>query len=321
LVNQRIIFRAAPLIIIGFFAVILPFLTSLPIVSLVTKILIYALLVMSLDLVVGYAGLWSFCHPALFGVAAYTTAILITRYDIVSFWVTAPASVLMAMIVACIFGFIALRVSFVYFLLVTFALGQLVFGIVVRWRTMTGGATGISGIPYPNFGFAWYSPNGMYYFVLVTFILCSFVLYLITKSPFGMSLTGIRENEIRMRVLGYDTWLYKYIAFVVSALFAGVAGVLYVHYNGLIVPENVAVNASGLIWVMLIMGGTGTLWGGLLGSFVIFYLQYEVSLYTPDRWPLILGVCFIASVMFLRGGVFLHLSKLWKKIRQCYVKS
>lgn len=321
MVNRRILSRFIPYIVLGLLAVTLPLFVPLPFVSLITKILIFGLLVMSLDLAVGYAGLWSFCHAALFGVAAYTTGILITKYDIVIFWLTAPSSILVAIIVAAIFGFIALRVSLVYFLLVTFALGQLVYGIAVRWQDMTGGGFGLPNIPYPNFGFGtWYSPGGMYYFVLVIFVISSLILYLITKSPFGISLQGIRENEVRMRALGYNTWLYKYIAFIISGLFAGVAGVLYAHYNGFVIPGNLDVSSSGLLWLMLIIGGTGTLWGALFGSFVILFLQYEISLFTPERWPLFLGAIFIASVMYLRGGIFPYLAKLWIKARQLYVK-
>lgn len=319
--NRNLLFRFAPQIIIGLFVLTLPTFASLPFVSLFTKIFIFGLLVMSLDLVVGYTGLWSFCHAALFGVAAYTTGILITEFNITYLWFTAPISILVAALIAAIVGLIALRTSFVYFLLVTFALGQLVYGVVIRLKDLTGGGFGLPNIPYPNFGFDWYSPVGMYYFVLVIFMICAFALYRIIKSPFGISLQGIRENQLRMRALGYNTWLFKYVSFVISGAFAGVAGILFAYYNGLVTPENLDVTASGLLWLMLIIGGTGTLWGGLLGSFVILFLQYEISLFTPERWPLILGAVFIASVMYLHGGIFPYLSNLWDRVRKLYVKS
>lgn len=307
----------APYIIIGLFVVALPFFADLPIISLVTKILIFGLLAMSLDILVGYSGLWSFCHAVFFGVGAYTTGILITRYDITSFWLSAPAGVLMAVLVAAIFGFVALRVSAIYFLLITFALGQLAYSVAMKWVALTGGRYGIVGIAYPDFfGFSWHSPIGLYYFILVVVIICALLLHLLTKSPFGASLQGIRESEIRMSALGYNTWLYKYLAFIIAGLFAGVAGVLYIHFKGSIHPSEVGVAMSGLLWLMLIIGGTGTLWGAIIGSGVISVLQYFISIFTPERWPLIMGACFIVSVMFLRRGIFPYLTSLLMKVRQ-----
>jgi branched-chain amino acid transport system permease protein len=309
-----------PCIIVCLFAVICPLFFPLYLTSLLTKILIFGLLVMSLDLLVGYSGLLSFCQAAIFGIGAYTAGILVTRFGIESFWLSAPAGLLMAAFLAGIIGVIALRTSGVYFLLVTLALGQLVYCAAVRWTAISG-EIGLTGVPYPNLGFSLSSPTGIYYFVLVVVCVCSFLLYIITKSPFGVSLQGIRENEVRMRSLGYNTWLYRFIAFVISGLFAGMAGILYVHYNGLITPSDVDVIASGFLWLMLIIGGTGTLWGALLGSFVVLSLQYWISVLTPERWPLIVGACFIASVMFLRGGVYPHLANLWGKVSHLYIKS
>ena len=282
-----------------------------------TKILIFALLAMSLDLIWGYTGLWSLGHASLFGVGAYTTGILMKHYGITSLWLSAPAGILMAALVAAIFGLIALRVSAVYFLLITFALGQLVYGVCMKWYTVTGGQDGLPGVPYPDLGFPFsFSPTSVYYLTLIVVAICAFVLYLITKSPFGHSLQGIRESETRMRHLGYNTWLYKYIAFIVSGLFAGVAGVLYVHFNGLITPGDVNFAASGAVMLMVIIGGSGTLWGAAIGSVVITSLSYFISIFTPERWPLILGAIFVGIVMFLRGGILPHLRRLWMKVEQ-----
>ena len=214
-----------------------------------------------------------------------------TRFGIIDFWVTAPGSILTATLVAAIFGFIALRVSGIYFLLVTLALGEVVYHTAVRWTDFFGGSNGIIGIPYPGFCG---SPVAFYYFVSGVWILCVSFLYCLTKSPFGNSLQGIRENETRMECLGYNVWLRKYVSFVISGALAGVAGVLYVHFNGLISPSSVGLDASGLLWLMLIIGGVGTLWGGLAGCVLILCIQYFVSSISPLRWPLILGVFFVA---------------------------
>jgi branched-chain amino acid transport system permease protein len=310
------LFRFAPYVIIILFLVTFPAYTGLALVSLLTKILIFGLLAISLDLLVGFTGLWAFGHAALFGLSAYTTGILTVHYNITSFWLAAPAGILMAMVAAGIFGVIALRASAIYFLLLTLALGQLVFEIFNtsygRLGELTGGSDGLIGIPYPGLGIS-FSTTSYYYFVLVFFIICAFILYFIINSPFGYSLQGIRENETRMRCLGYNTWLFKYLSFILAGLFAGVAGVLYVHFNGFISPEGVGFSATGALWLMLIIGGMGTLWGGIVGSAVILGLQYYSGVFTPERWPLILGACMVAVIMFYRGGIMPHLTRLWKK--------
>ncbi len=309
--------RFAPHVALGLFLATLPSFADMAHVSLATKILIFGLLVMSLDFLVGYTGLWAFGHAAFFGIGAYVTGILTSRCDITSFWITAPASLLGAVIAACIFGFIALRVSNVYFLLITLAMGQLVFGIVNtsagKLGSITGGSDGLSGIPYPDFGFL-FSPKSFYYFTVLVVALCAFVLYRIVNSPFGYSLQGIRESELRLHALGYNTWFYKYLAFIIGGLFAGISGVLYVHFNGYISPDAVGVDATGFLWLMIIVGGSGTLWGAFVGSGVVLALQYFVSGITPERWPLILGACFVAAVLLFREGIFPWLVGLWGKV-------
>jgi branched-chain amino acid transport system permease protein len=318
--NKEQVFRLAPASVAILFLIALPIFLDLAFISLFTKILIFGLLVMSLDLLVGYTGLLAFGHAAFFGIAAYTTAILTKHYDITSFWLAAPAGVFMAVFAACVLGLVALRVSGVYFLLITLAMGQLVYGVVHTsvgpLGKLTGASDGIGGIPYPEiFGFSFVAET-YYYFAFAACALCSLLLYRITKSPFGCSLQGIRESEIRARALGYNTWLYQYLAFMIGGFFAGVAGVLYIYYNGFISPEGVGIGATGLLWLMLIIGGTGTLWGGLIGSGVILLLQYFVGGFTPERWPLILGICFVGVIMFYRGGILPQFTQLWKKVNR-----
>ena len=315
--DRGLVIRYTPHFLFGLFLAALPAFADLAHVSLVTKILIFGLLVMSLDFLVGYTGLWAFGHAAFFGIGAYTSGILISRFDVTHFWVTAPASLLASVLAAGILGFIALRVSQVYFLLITLAMGQLVFGIVNtsagKLGAMTGGSDGLSGIPYPDLGFL-FSPTTYYYFTVLVVIGCAFVMYRLVNSPFGYGLQGIRESEIRLRALGYNTWLYKYLAFIVAGFFAGVSGVLYVHFNGYISPDAVGVDATGFLWLMIIVGGSGTLWGGFVGSGVVLALQYFVSGITPERWPLILGACFVAAVLFFREGIFPWVAGLWGKV-------
>jgi branched-chain amino acid transport system permease protein len=314
---QGQLIRFAPYIVIGVILIILPLFLS-PYVQgvLLTKILIFAIFAMSLNLILGYTGLFSLGHAAFFGVGGYTTGILITRFGVDTFWLTAPLSILMATLFAAVFGFIALRVSGLYFLMVTFALGQLLFAVVWQWFHMTGGAFGLKGIPPPNLGIPWltFNDTSLYYFVLLFFIICYFLLYRIVNSPFGYALRGIRENEPRMRALGYNTWLYKYIAFIIAGLFAGIAGVLFAHWNMLISPRHLGITTSSLGLFYVIIGGAGTLFGPVIGSAVVIGIEYGASLYTPERWPLILGTLFVIVVMFLRGGISPHLANLWRKV-------
>ena len=313
--------RFAPYIVIGVILIILPLFLS-PYVQgvLLTKVLIFAIFAMSLNLILGYTGLFSLGHAAFFGVGGYTTGILITRFGVDTFWLTAPLSILMATLFAAVYGLIALRVSGLYFLMVTFALAQLLFAVAWHWFHMTGGAFGLKGIPLPNLGIPGFTFNdtSLYYFVLLFFIICYFLLHRIVNSPFGYALQGIREDEPRMRALGYNTWLYKYIAFIIAGLFAGVGGVLFAHWNMLISPRHLGVTTSALGLFYVIIGGAGTLFGPAIGAAVVIGIEYGASIYNPERWPLILGALFVITVMFLRGGIYPHLVNFWKKVTLRY---
>lgn len=305
----------APGIVVLLFLIAAPNIIGTALTSLLTKIIIFALLAMSLDIAFGYTGLWSFCHAALFGVGGYTVAFFINYSDISSFWILAPAGIIAATITAAIFALIALRASGIYFLLITFALGQMIYGSILAWNEWTEGFDGLPGIPYPQIGLS-FTSTSFYYFTLVVFVICIFVLYLVIKSPFGHSLQGIRESETRMRGLGYNTWLHKFIAYVISGFFAGIAGVLYAHYNGIMTPFEIGFAASGLAMLMIIIGGSGTFWGAFIGSGLIFVLNFYVSSITTDRWPIVLGTVFVAGAMFARGGIFPALNNLWTKARK-----
>jgi len=312
--NDNFVLRWLPFLGLAAILVALPTFADPAIASLVVKILIFGLLVMSLDLLVGYAGLWSFGHAGFFGIGAYATAILATKLNVTNFWLSASASVLVAALVACVFGFFALRVSHIYFLLITLAMGQLVFGVVStsvgRVGEITGGSDGLTGVPYPHVGFE-ITSDSFYYFVLISVAICTFIMMRVADSPFGYGLRGIRENEPRLLALGYNTWLFKFIAFVISGAFAALAGVLFVHFNGFISPASVGLETTGILWLMIIIGGSGTLWGAFVGSAVVLSLQYFVSSITPERWPLIVGACFIASVFLFRDGIYPYFRTAW----------
>jgi branched-chain amino acid transport system permease protein len=304
-------FRLVVYIVIGLLVIAVPVWGDVSILGLVSRIFLMGLLAMSLDFLVGYTGLWSFGHAAFFAIGSYTTGILILRCGITDFWLTTLAGILMAALAAAIFGVIALRASGIYFLLVTFALGELIYAVGVKWVSVTGGTYGLPGIPLPNFAD---SPTSFYYLILVVVIICSILLYFITKSPFGYSLQGIRGKESRMKVLGYNTWLHKYIAYIIAGLFAGVAGTMYGRLNGIAIPDDAGATMSGILWLMITVGGIGTLWGAFIGSGVILLLQYFVSGFLPQRWPLMLGFCLIIAVFVTRKGIWRPLNNLLSRM-------
>jgi len=314
---QARLLSLAPYIGIGLVLLILPsFLATYPL-SILTKVLIYAIFAMSLDLIVGYTGLTSLGHAAFFGVGGYAFGIFMVRYGIESFWLVIPLGILAAGIAAAVIGYISLRVSGVYFLLVTLAFGQLLSVAAVKWTSVTGGTNGLYGIEYPYLGFpgfTWTNLN-FYYLAFLAFVICFFLLHRITNSSFGRALVGIRENEPRMQSLGYNTWAHKYVAFIIAGFFAGVAGVLFAPLYGIMAPGHLGIVYSSSVMLMVIIGGAGTLFGPAIGAAFIVVLERVAKDLVPERWPLILGVVFVLCVLFLRGGFGIYLSKFWRRVR------
>jgi branched-chain amino acid transport system permease protein len=271
--------------------------------DLLTKMLIFAIFAMSLNLPLGYAGLPSLGHAAYFGVGAYAVGLMALRvWD--NFWVDMALGLAAATVTAALFGLLALRAEGSYLLMITLALAQVLWGIAFGWRWLTGGDDGLPGVPRPAAGLPWSLAGGLrfYYLVLVCFVGSVLVLWLVARSPFGRALVGIRESARRMEVLGYNTWLYKYVAFVLAGLFAGLAGNLFVYYNGFVSPAYLSIVFSASALIMVILGGAGTLLGPALGSAVIVYLENTVSAYT-QRWLLVLGVVYVAVTLFAPEGI------------------
>lgn len=278
--------------------------------------LIYALFAMSLNLLFGYTGLFPLGHAAYLGLGGYSAGILVTVLGIRSFWVVAPVSILITAFVAAIFGIIALQTKGLLFAFITMALGQLLVNIAIKWRTVTGGSNGLIGIPLPDLGIPGVTLNqtSFYFLVLIVFVVCFLLMYRLIHSPFGLALQGIRDDEGRLSHLGYNTWLYKIIAFVIAGAFAGTAGVLFGPCNGIIDPSSLGVTTSVIAVLTVIIGGMRIVYGPIIGSAVITTLENLSSIYTPERWPLILGGIFVVTVMYLRGGITTHLIRLWKRI-------
>ena len=269
--------------------------------ALATKMLIFALFAMSLDLLLGYTGLASLGHAAYFGVAAYTIALLVLRAGVDS-GVAFPAALCAAALLGALFAPLALRARGSYFLMITFALAQVVWSVAFGWRSLTNGDDGMPDVVRPDFGWSLDSTTSFYYFVLAIVGAAALLLFAVVKSPFGRALRGIRESESRMQALGYDVWRYQYVAFVLSAFFAGIAGALYAYFNRFVGPEYLYVVQSAEALIMVILGGAGTLLGPAIGAALIVYLEDFVSSMT-EHWVLVLGIIYVLVTLFAPRGL------------------
>lgn len=280
-----------------------PFFTSYW-VGLLTQALIFAILAMSLDTLLGYTGLPSFGHAGLFGVAAYAVAVLSTTYH-AGFWTCVVSAIVVGTLLSATFGLLVSHVRDVYFLMITLALGMVLWGLSYRWIPVTGGDNGISGIPRleAHAGLPMAGPIPFYYVTLLIFVACGLLMAVYVTSPFGVTLKGIRESESRMKSLGVNTWLHCYLSYVISGGFASVAGVMWAYYNGFVGPTYLDLTASSEVFLMVTLGGPGTLVGPALGAGAIVVLKNVISAYT-QRWLLILGTVYIFTIIAAPQGLW-----------------
>ncbi len=277
-----------------------------------TEMLIFALFAMSLGLLVGYVGLVSLGHAAFFGTAAYAAGLLSTRAS-PALVLTLPAGVAAGTLAALVIGVFALRATGVYFLMLTLAFAQMAHAVAHQWAWLTGGTNGLSGIPRPAVpGVDLSGSTPFYYLVLLVVAAASLVLGRITGSPFGAALVGIRENEPRMRAMGFDTFRLKLAAFVLAGAVAGLSGVLYAYYNGFVSPDELYWTRSGEVLVMVLLGGAGTLAGPAVGAAVVLILQNVASSFT-ERWTMIMGAAFVAVVLAAPKGLAGLLGGRWAR--------
>ena len=285
-------------------AIVVPY-TSSFLILLVTRALAFSILVMSVDLLLGFTGLASMGQAAYLGVGAYLTAILATRYQFglgYDFWLVLFFGMLLGAALAAVFGLLAIRATGVYFLMITLALGQCVWGLAYRWNSLTGGDNGINLSERPKFGIDLSHDVTFFYVVLALFAASLLLMYVLVRSPFGKTLMGIRERELRMRILGYNTWLHKYLAFIIAGGFGGLAGVLWAHTAGIVSPENVVLTTSVDALLMAVLGGAGTLVGGVIGSFIVFGMREYLSTLVP-WWQYVLGAVYVLTILYLPGGL------------------
>ena len=297
-------------------ALVTPYANSF-VILLITRALVLAILAMSLDLLLGFTGLASMGQAAYLGVGAYLTAILATKYNFGlgwGFWLVIVLGTLLGAATAAFFGLFAIRASGVYFLMITLALGQCVWGLAYRWNSVTGGDNGINLPGRPEFGIQLSNDVTYFYVVFGFFVATLAILYTLVRSPFGRSLEGIREREVRMSILGYNTWLHKYIAFIIAGGFGGLAGVLWAHANGHVSPEDVVLTTSVDALLMVVLGGSGTLVGGAIGAGVVLFLREYLSTLVP-WWQYVLGGVYVVVILYLPGGLMSipALIRQWRK--------
>jgi branched-chain amino acid transport system permease protein len=267
-----------------------------------SRILIFALFAVSLDLLVGITGLPSLGHAAYFGIGAYTAGLVSIH------WTSeAPIPVLLAAgagaVAAAATGWVAVRSGGVYFLMLTLAIGELVNQLAVRLTDVTGGSNGLFGIPSVRIGGQPLTLAGLVYWYVLFFALLGFLgLWLVAFSPFGAALRGIRDNEPRMRSLGYSPFRYKFAAFTIAGGFAGLAGGLFAGLVRLVNPSDAGFTISALILLAVILGGAGTLWGPVLGAAVVVLVQYTFGPQLDGHGPLLLGIVFVVAVYALPRG-------------------
>ncbi|HLI41889.1 MAG TPA: branched-chain amino acid ABC transporter permease [Streptosporangiaceae bacterium] len=264
-------------------------------------VLIYAIAAMGLDFLGGYGGLVSLGQAGFLGLGAYGVGIA----EVHGFGPWAAVGIAIGVVIgfAAVTGVVAVRVSGITYVIITLAIGQILWGLSYQWTSLTGGDNGIPVTTAPSLGPLHLSDQQtLRAATLVVFLVAFGLLMLMVRSPFGLSLRGMKSNERRLRALGYQTAIQRYLGYLVASVFAGIAGILYVFANLLVSPSTLEFSQDGYLVLMVILGGLASIWGPVLGAVVIVLFQQEVSIYL-SRWQTLMGAVFIAAVIFTPDGI------------------
>ena len=293
---------------------------------LANDIIIWALFATSLNLLVGYTGLVSFGHAAYFGIGAYTIGILMKKLA-VPFVLAFPAAGVLAGAFALLFGTFCVRLTRIYFAMLTLAFAQIVWAICFKWNEVTGGEQGMPEIPYPSFDWVdrvagvlpfvgGYRISDYYYFTCVLLVAaCLWILRRIVGSPFGRMLTTIRENAERAEFIGVNVRRFELAAFVIAGVFAGLAGGLFGIFNRGVFPDFAYWTKSSEVLIMTLLGGMGTFYGPAVGALVLIWLNQQIVSYT-EYWPLILGTILVILLFVFPGGIGGAVTALWRRLQR-----
>ena len=279
-------------------------------VNISSQILLFAVFALALNVLVGYGGLVSLGHAGLFAIAGYAGALMLQAgYGHLVSDLTAIALTLVA---AAVFAVLALRSTGIGFLMITLALGQIVWGVAYRWASLTNGDNGVNvpGRPHP-FGLSLAGANAFYYAALVVFLLAVVSMAIFVRSPFGVSLAGTRDQPRRMTALGFHVWLIRFFAFLFSGFWSAIAGLLFIYYTNFISPQVASLQASAEVLLMVISGGTATLLGPIAGAAIVVLMKNVVSAYV-ERWNLVLGVIFVLIITFMPEGLVPGSARIWR---------
>ena len=280
-------------------------------VNISSQILFYAIFALGVNVLAGYAGLVSLGHAGLFGIAAYAGARIMN--DGHGQLVVAADALGITLLASAVFAVLALRGTGLGFVMITVALGQIVWGVAYRWISITNGDNGIAirGRPSP-LGLSLASPSGFYWATLVVFLLAVGSMAVFVASPFGASVRGTRDQPRRMNALGYHVWMIRFLSFLISGFGSGVAGLLYLYYTQFVSPQAVALTASAEALLMVIAGGTATLLGPIAGAALVVIVKNVASAYI-ERWNFVLGAIFVVIVVFMPEGLVPGTVRRWRR--------
>lgn len=286
--------------------------------ELVMRLMIMGIFAMSLDLLIGYTGLISFGHAAFFGLSGYMLAIITPEAEPVSIWLALPFCLIVTSVAALVIGWFSVRTSGIYFIMITLAFAQM-FYYYFNENQELGGSDGIFIFYKPTIAigdFTLLDLNNhytLYYFVLVSLVAVYVLLSMFLKAPFGQVIRGIHANEARTKALGFNTQRYKLVSFVIAGTLAGFAGFLEAIHGGIMSPAHLGWHESGAVMMVVILGGMGTLYGPILGAFVMGFLQDYFQEIWSDHWLLLMGIFVIAIVLFLPHGIAGLFAKFGRK--------
>ena len=270
-------------------------------VNIASQILLYAIFALGINILVGYAGLVSLGHAGLFGIAAYVVAYLLMAGH--GHALAIVAALMASLLATAGFAALSLRATGITFIMITLALGEIIWGLAYRWISLTNGDNGITVASRPvPFGIALGGARPFYIATLIVFLLAVAASSIFVRSPFGAALCGTRDQPRRMSALGYHVWLIRFWACMFSGLLSAVAGILFVYYNQFISPQALALTASAEGLLMVISGGAGTLLGPVVGAALVVIVKNIVSAYV-ERWNFMLGAIFVAIVVFMPEGL------------------
>jgi branched-chain amino acid transport system permease protein len=285
-------------------------------ISLLTRIFIYAIIVVGFDLLAGYTGMVSYGHALFFGTGAYLTGMILKHWT-PWFWPPLLLTILMSAVIAYIIGYLSIRARHIYFVFLTFAFAQFFFVTANSWNFI-GASNGLSAVPKPVIfpGFSLSGENSFYYFALAILVVGYLLARLITRSAFGKVMVGVRENEERTLFLGYDTRKVILRVFVISGIYGGFAGALMAAFNSFVSPNLYHPAISGEIIIMALLGGMGTLIGPVIGAGLVIILGDILSSWLAESWMMILGAIFVVVILFSPGGVVALSQKITRLVKK-----